>query len=537
MGEDRDVRLRYYSLAPSGTSSARCLDGSVPGFYASLPPLPPAAAGGSSDVGFRPAGAPSGIGMPSVSDPRKLIIYFMHGGFCGLSAEECFRNSHFFSTRNLPEDLHGYHLLSSDPTQNRAFHAHTKLVLPYCSGDLYLVNRTLAVTLPVPVAPAESDSESSSDTKITLAGSVIVQDFFRYVLANYNSTDDGIEEIVFYGSSAGGVGLLNHMKYFQDMLAQQASSSGRPRLRAVIDSSWFFRTGALLSEETGHSSHEETESAGPPVPPSFAQALQAHATDLCQEVGLECCSSAECLLLFQGRGTGSSRSRSERRSDDTLKMPPTFWLQSRFDPYTVFQQSLAFTSGSSDSDPRKNSRGGVNAELMSILANFMTDAGRIDVLSEFVATSSGSRVMLLNCLEHTFLVPVVLSFDQICHEWKTNGVFFGGSSTSSAGDSATATAEVHCNATTSSASLASDFVVTVRNEYLEYETNVAAARKIDVFAGHSRNSYDGLNVDGYSVSRAIVDWYRGEDIPARHEWHRNHSARRPHDLPGDEGPH
>lgn len=139
--------------------------------------------------------------------------------------------------------IEGRDLLSSNQSENPDFFAYNHVLVPYCSSDLWLqrsANYRLAL---------KRDFEFRFDPmtefhQFTFRGAAIFQstleDLFQFHELGHAN------EVVLAGSSAGGVGVLNHAKWVQEQLERQTT---RCKLSAIIDSSWFINFQNTITEE------------------------------------------------------------------------------------------------------------------------------------------------------------------------------------------------------------------------------------------------------------------------------------------------
>ena len=182
--------------------------------------------------------------------------------------------------------------------ENPMFSDYNHVLIPYCSSDLWLGNDKRNLSQPFRFAPNETDS-----IQFTFRGSVIFQGAIQDLLGTHGLTE--AEEIVFIGSSAGGVGVMNHIKWLEESVLDSRNETlqnSSLRVSAILDSSWFidFRNSLrdLLLQEASPSSNTssslltETQLSNPIVA-SFMH------LESCQNVtadGVPCCLLAECML-------------------------------------------------------------------------------------------------------------------------------------------------------------------------------------------------------------------------------------------------
>lgn len=134
------------------------------------------------------------------------------------------------SSDNFPQDIVGNDILSNDSTENPLFHNYSHVLVPYCSSDAWLANRSN----PDKMSIAEFSEERDADNFV-YKGRVIFQAVFEELLQDYNLSN--ASELVLVGSSAGGIGVLNNLDWVEDRLRN--ASAWNVRIMTIIDSSWF----------------------------------------------------------------------------------------------------------------------------------------------------------------------------------------------------------------------------------------------------------------------------------------------------------
>jgi hypothetical protein len=298
----------------------KCLDGSTSGYYLS-----------------NTAGAST----------HGMVIYFVGGGFCGRSLSECATPDQLkkFSTEGLPTKTWGYNLLSNNPDENTAFSSHMKVLIPYCSGDVYLANASILA----------ASANDGTTRKLHFRGAAITEAVVhelrsRYFRTGTNAAASKNRTIIVHGSSAGGLAVMNHMKMVE------TAFDGYP-VKAVVDSAWFFMP---MPVESG-------------VSAEFLIGLNL--PSLCYQDG-GCCMSATCMIYGDHYAS------------------PTFWIQSRFDPYALYRAIVADKTVD------------IKTQMVEVVSSYMADAGKYDMLATYVAKRhTKSVVMLFSCAEHVLMQP------------------------------------------------------------------------------------------------------------------------------------
>lgn len=240
------------------------------------------------------------------------IIFFEGGGGCS-SLEDCNQRwkdiqvpgssgrnvNPLMSSEAYPHHVVGRDLLSSDPDENPLFFNYTHVLVPYCSQDAFMANRS---------NPTRSDFSQgfNSSTKdadnFVYKGREIFYSVIRDLLENRQM--NRARRIVLAGSSAGGIGILNHLKWVQREL-NQSISGPQPELFVIIDSSWFIAFN-------GNHAVSYTEN----VSKIFDLPEPCHDHSL----GFSCCTSPACLFT-QGYLADN--------------LPPIFSVSSIYDIFTL----------------------------------------------------------------------------------------------------------------------------------------------------------------------------------------------------------
>ncbi|KAL9959093.1 hypothetical protein ACROYT_G036176 [Oculina patagonica] len=209
---------------------------------------------------------------------RKWIIFFESGGLCTSKADcnKRYLNKNstvLMTSRLLPDKVIGRDILSSVESENPTFFDYNHVLVPYCSSDLWLGSKTKASEN----VSFDFKNDPSVDN-FSFRGQTIFRSVFEDLFKKYDLSL--AEEIVVSGSSAGGVGILNHAK----MIASHSFTKQRlkARIRFIIDSAWF------INFQDGFKSR---------VKPEFGE-LANISSPACVDMslGYSCCLSASCLI-------------------------------------------------------------------------------------------------------------------------------------------------------------------------------------------------------------------------------------------------
>lgn len=207
---------------------------------------------------------------------EKWIVFFEGGGIC-VSLEDCNerylnQNSTMFMTSNvLPDKVTGKDLLSASKHENPTFSEYTHVLVPYCSSDLWLGLNTN------PKKPFHFVDDSSVEN-FSFRGQTIFRSVFLDLLQQYNLSD--AKEIILAGSSAGGVGVLNHADWVLNHVIKSPGLNAK--LFTIVDSGWFIDFQGSLRAQVN------------PEFLSFANISLLACMDFSH--GHTCCPSASCMI-------------------------------------------------------------------------------------------------------------------------------------------------------------------------------------------------------------------------------------------------
>lgn len=208
--------------------------------------------------------------------------------------------------------VNGRDLLDRDCKENPLFCHHNHVVLPYCSSDLWLGNDTRDL------GPENEENffahqyePDTSELQFVFRGAEI---FRSAIIDLLNFGLDEATELVLLGSSAGGIGVINHVRWLQGLFR---GSAMKVDISIIIDSAWFINfNGDIAKEFRGffHIDSEDSEvsfSIQGGVNSTMSSGNSEQATeskaeffdiiswqDACSDLrdGVPCCILAHCLL-------------------------------------------------------------------------------------------------------------------------------------------------------------------------------------------------------------------------------------------------
>ena len=287
-------------------------------------------------------------------DPARVISPLM-------TSMKCFERVPDFFPNGLNSSIEGRDILDMDPTKNRLFHSYNHVVIPYCSSDVWLGEETTNTE-----AVGRSDSQcdcfnyttsanqngcfnfnpNSENLQFTFRGKIIFQSIIRQLLADYGMMN--ADRVILAGSSAGGLGAVNHAKWTREIL------NSSTELKVLFDSAWFidFQDGieAVFNGVTKSSSSTSNSER-------LLDVLKSNtACSDTDRLGYPCCISAHCIMT-------------QRNSDGELQYypedTPTIALFSIYDIYlmTPGLESVANLESVQETSNTGDGNGGVGIVL------------------------------------------------------------------------------------------------------------------------------------------------------------------------------
>lgn len=196
------------------------------------------------------------------------------------------------------QEIIGKGLMSSDEKENPTFYNFHHAYVPYCSSDAWL-GRNYETSI------------NELTGEFSFQGSVIFRGVIDDLCGIFGM--DNASEVILVGSSASGVGVLNHAQWVQGRL-------NTARVRLIIDSAWFINFEMVLSNMVSN---------------ELGQLYNISSTDImsCLDTrrGYPCCLSPACHLMH-----------------DSLpdELPNILFIFSQYDIYTlqfIFRESFDFT--------------------------------------------------------------------------------------------------------------------------------------------------------------------------------------------------
>lgn len=256
--------------------------------------------------------------------------------------------------------VHGRDIMDGDPSKNPDFFDHNHVIIPYCSSDLWLGEEDQERECNCSDLACFSYQPDSANLQFTFRGKAIFQSIFRQLQVEVGMSS--AVEIVIAGSSAGGVGAINHAQWVRDQIMPQT------KLLVLFDSSWFINfQNSIYRIFDGTINSMQSEMLTSDNRLRLLNILSSHPACGDFHFGFPCCISAHCMLT--------------RRNDmgQLLYYPEvnqkTFAIFSLYDVF-LLAPALAgqdnFTSSDNDS-PSGDDSDDVN--LVGMLINFLRTIG------------------------------------------------------------------------------------------------------------------------------------------------------------------
>ena len=163
----------------------------------------------------------------------KWVLFLESGGGC-FDYDSCLARRttepYLFGSKLYPYTVLGEDVLSSSEKHN-LFAEYSKVLIPYCSSDLWLGNRTLTL-----------QKDGDHRLQVEFRG----QQIFQMVLEDLGK--QGLEnatELWLIGTSAGGIGAANNARLARNVYQNL-------KIMVLTDSSWFINYQNILSELSLH---------------------------------------------------------------------------------------------------------------------------------------------------------------------------------------------------------------------------------------------------------------------------------------------
>ena len=293
----------------------------------------------------------------------------------------CFRNQTQFFSGSEDLAVQGRDILSSDCRDNPTFCNHSHVLVPYCSSDLWLGSDTRLGNKICECWDQDCFryNPTSEDLQFTFQGQTIFQSVLQTLDRLYNLQT--ASEIVLVGSSAGGVGVLNSVKWVSQTFQNVT-------LKVITDSSWFINFRDTINQEFGTVATDNIFD------------IIINSNEACNDtrLGYPCCLSAECVLMERSR---------ETREPYYPPNVPLFVLTSIYDVFLLANSLTGLVPGT-DAEPNAveiavtfiSTVGEYGGAMNTTLINTAIDSTRVSLSFTYFAST---------CFQHIYFASSTLS--------------------------------------------------------------------------------------------------------------------------------
>ena len=204
------------------------------------------------------------------------------------------------ATFNNVTEIDGRDFLDSSNQLNPSFHDFNRVVIPYCSSDMWLAEDDY-VPDGVDLNSANPQkqfldnvySPGAKTLQFTFRGQTILRGVIEQLLENHDLFD--ASEILLAGSSAGGLGVVNNAKW---IMSELENNTVNANVSILVDSSWFinfrgniYRRFDGTIDSSMYNNIDRTQMRLFDLIGNLPQCATVTPT------GSPCCVSLECVLL------------------------------------------------------------------------------------------------------------------------------------------------------------------------------------------------------------------------------------------------
>ena len=197
-------------------------------------------------------------------------------------------------------EVEGRDLLDGRPEINPVFHDFNRVVVPYCSSDVWLAQDDF-VAEGVNLTSADPQMQFLNNSYIpeadtlqfTFRGQTILKSVFIQLLQKDKLSN--ATELLLAGSSAGGLGVVNSAKW---IISELENNSVSANVSILVDSSWFidFRGNIMRTFDGSVESTNHTSGSGRAGTRLFDLIDSIPQCALRSPTGTPCCISLDCIL-------------------------------------------------------------------------------------------------------------------------------------------------------------------------------------------------------------------------------------------------
>ena len=254
----------------------------------------------------------------------------------------------------------GRDIMDGDPEVNPDFFEHNQVIIPYCSSDLWLGEEDEGNECGCSNLTCFDYQPNSPTLQFTFRGKRIFQSIFKQLQRDHGMND--AIEVVIAGSSAGGVGVLNHAQWVRTQILPHTS------LLILFDSSWFINfqdsiyrifVGTVSSSQSSQVQHPESR--------HLLNVIASNPACSDYVFGYPCCISAHCIMTRRNEtGDLAYYPENDQRTFAIFRLYDVFLLAPALAGQDSFATSDADSPDGSDSD---------DPNLSALLVNFLRTIG------------------------------------------------------------------------------------------------------------------------------------------------------------------
>ena len=202
-------------------------------------------------------------------------------------------------------EVEGRDFLDSSQELNPMFYDFNRVVVPYCSSDMWLAEDIKNSSVPAGVNLSSANpqqqfldsaySPEADDLQFAFRGRTILKGVIRQLLQHSKLAD--ATEILLAGSSAGGLGVANNAQWILDELDKNLVVAN---VSLLLDSSWFINFRGNIYRRfdgTVSASDSDSDAINRTDMRLFDLIDSIPQCDVDAHTGSPCCISLECILL------------------------------------------------------------------------------------------------------------------------------------------------------------------------------------------------------------------------------------------------
>ena len=261
--------------------------------------------------------------------------------------------------------INGTDIMDRNAEINPDFFNHNHVIIPYCSSDLWLGEESNSGECNCSDLACFGYQPNSPNLQFTFRGKLIFESIFRQLQIEHGMNN--ADEVVIAGSSAGGVGVLNHAKWVRNQVLPST------KLLVLFDSSWF-----IDFQESIYRVFDGTLNSANSMMLNISTHLLGilSSNPACSDIvlGYPCCISAHCILSRRNRTELAYYPETNQRTFAIFSLYDIFLLA----PALAGKDSFATSS--------------VSSNLVGELINFLRIIGEYGGAMNITASMSYNKV-------------------------------------------------------------------------------------------------------------------------------------------------